>query len=63
MIEMGKKKTSMNIDENLWKEWLLFVTEKHGTSRKVGEELEKALREYMDRHKKDLNKEEEVLKK
>jgi hypothetical protein len=51
MIAMGKKKTSMNIDETLWKEWLIFVTQKYGTSRKVSEELEKAIREYMDLHK------------
>jgi post-segregation antitoxin (ccd killing protein) len=29
------KKTSINIDAALWKEWLLFVVEKYGTSRKV----------------------------
>ncbi len=42
----------MNIDDKIWKDWLLFVTEKHGTSRKVSEELELALKEYMQHHKK-----------
>lgn len=50
-MEMVRKKTSIIIDENLWTEWLLFVTKKYGTSRKASEELEQALREYMERHK------------
>jgi hypothetical protein len=48
---MGKQKTSLLIDSQLWKEWTLFVVEKTGSARKLSEELEKALREYMDRHK------------
>jgi hypothetical protein len=52
-IEVGKKKTSIQVDEKLWTEWLLFVTKKHGTSRKVSEELEAALIEYMERHKQE----------
>jgi len=45
------KKTSINIDANLWKEWLLFVVEKYGTSRKVSIALADAIREYMKKHK------------
>jgi len=45
------KKTSINIDAALWKEWLLFVVEKYGTSRKVSIALADAIREYMERHK------------
>jgi len=41
------------VDENLWKEWTLFVVEKTGSARKLSEELEKALREYMKSHKTD----------
>jgi hypothetical protein len=48
---MGKQKTSFMVDNKLWKEWTLFVVEKTGSARKLSEELEKALREYMDKHK------------
>jgi metal-responsive CopG/Arc/MetJ family transcriptional regulator len=46
-IQMGKKKTSINIDEQLWSEWLVFVIKKYGTSRKVSEALADAIRQYM----------------
>ena len=48
---MPKKKTSISVDEELWREWLAFVVKKTGSTRKVGEEVEKALKEYMERHK------------
>jgi hypothetical protein len=41
----------VQLDEKLWTEWLLFVTKRHGTARKASEELEQALREYMEHHK------------
>jgi hypothetical protein len=48
---MGKQKTSFMVDDKLWREWTLFVVEKTGSARKLSEEMEKALREYMERHK------------
>jgi hypothetical protein len=56
---MGKQKTSFMIDKELWKEWTLFVVNKTGSARKLSEELEKALREYMNRHKIERNIKEE----
>jgi hypothetical protein len=50
MTDMPKKKTSVNIDEDTWKRWLLFVIQKHGTSRRVSEETARALKEYMKEH-------------
>jgi hypothetical protein len=44
---MTKKKTSINIDEALWKDWNIFVVKKYGTSRKVSDELATALKEHM----------------
>lgn len=44
---MPKQKTSIVIDSELWKEWTLFVVKKTGSTRKLSEELEKALKEYM----------------
>jgi metal-responsive CopG/Arc/MetJ family transcriptional regulator len=42
-----KRKTSISIDEELWKEWTKFVIDKTGSARKLSEEIENALREYM----------------
>lgn len=48
-----KAKTSINIDRNTWKEWIQFVVGRTGSARKVSEELEKALLEYMKKHGKN----------
>lgn len=50
-VDMVKQKTSINIDPDLWKEWTLFVVKKTGSTRKLSEELEKAIKEYMQKHK------------
>jgi hypothetical protein len=49
-----KKKTSIYIDEELWKEWMHFVIEdpEYGSSRKASEALEDAMRCYLDAKKK-----------
>jgi len=46
-----KHKTSINIDKQTWTDWNHFVLDKMGSTRKVSEELEKAPKEYMKRHK------------
>jgi hypothetical protein len=48
---MPRTKTSITIDEDLWKQWSIFVIEKTGKARKGSKELENALKEYMERHK------------
>jgi len=48
---MVKKKTSINIDDRVWKDWMKFVIDKTGSVRRLSEEMGKALREYMERHK------------
>lgn len=49
---MGEKaKTSINIDKEVWSDWIKFVVNKTGSARKISEELESAIREYMKRHK------------
>jgi hypothetical protein len=45
-----KAKTSINIDRETWSEWVKFVVIKTGSARKISEELEKALKEYMKKH-------------
>jgi len=44
---MAKRKTSISIDEDLWKQWTMFVIDKTGSARKLSEEIEKALVQYM----------------
>ncbi len=48
--ETKKAKTSINIDRGTWTAWIKFVVNKTGSARKVSEELENALKEYMKRH-------------
>lgn len=49
---MGEKaKTSINIDRDTWSDWIKFVVNKTGSARKVSEELELAIREYMKKQK------------
>jgi metal-responsive CopG/Arc/MetJ family transcriptional regulator len=47
VIKTAKRKTSISIDENLWKEWTKFVIDKTGSARKLSDEIENALKEYM----------------
>jgi hypothetical protein len=46
-----KAKTSINIDKKTWSDWIKFVVNKTGSARKVSDELEKALKEYMKHNK------------
>jgi metal-responsive CopG/Arc/MetJ family transcriptional regulator len=55
---MPKRKTSINVNARLWTEWMKFVLDKTGSSRKTSEMLEKAIREYMERHKINSSKSE-----
>lgn len=50
MAEKEKAKTSINIDKETWTDWIKFVVNKTGSARKMSEELEKALVEYMKKH-------------
>lgn len=47
MEDMPKKKTSLNIDDQTWKDWLNYVVQKTGSMRKVSDETVTALKEYM----------------
>jgi hypothetical protein len=45
-----KKKTSLNIDDKAWQDWLVYVIQKTGTSRKVSEMSAEAFLYYMKNH-------------
>lgn len=49
----SKKSFSISIDEQLWEEWQLFVFKKRRKNHKASEELEKALKEYMEKYSED----------
>jgi len=51
MASQAKKKTSIAIDPKIWQEWVKFVIDKTGSTRRIGEELEKAIKEYMQKHR------------
>jgi hypothetical protein len=44
---MAKRKTSITVDEKLWKEWTMFVVNKTGSARKLSDEIENAIKAYM----------------
>ena len=48
---MPKKKTSINIDDKLWRTWTKFVIDEEGSARKTSAVLEKALKEYMEKRR------------
>lgn len=51
-----KHKTSMNLDDELWKKWVRFVVLRTGSTRTIGSETELAIKEYMKRHPLELKK-------
>jgi len=50
----GKRRTTILVDDLLWKRFLSYVIKQHGTARKASAEVENAVKEYLDRHDKDL---------
>ena len=46
-----KRKTSININPEVWNEWLHFVLDETGSTRKVSDELENAIKLYMKNKK------------
>jgi hypothetical protein len=39
------------IEDQKWRKLVIFVTQKYGTPRKTSEHIEKAIEEYLDRHR------------
>jgi len=48
---MSKRRTSININDKLWRTWTKFAIDQTGSSRKASELVEDALKEYMEKHK------------
>lgn len=49
-LELGRKKTSLTLDEKIWKDFQSYALEKHSNTRNANTELEKAMDEYMRNH-------------
>jgi len=45
-----RQKTSIYVDEDLWREFSIYVVTKFG-NRALSDTIEKALREYMENHR------------
>ena len=48
-LEVGKIKTSINIDENLWKDFSIAVLQKEG-GRKLSEVIETLIKQYIKKN-------------
>jgi hypothetical protein len=49
-IEMGKTKTTLNLDEKLWNDFQIYALKVTGAARNASIKVEDALREYMANH-------------
>lgn len=45
---MTKKKTSLNIDQDIWEKWVKYVVNKTGSTMKISEETERIIKKEMD---------------
>lgn len=50
----AKRRTTILVDDLLWKRFLSYVVKKHGTAKKASVEVENAVKEYLNRHEKEL---------
>ncbi|MGB9756165.1 MAG: hypothetical protein ACPLVJ_00065 [Candidatus Bathyarchaeales archaeon] len=48
------RRTTIVVDDQLWKRLLSYVVRKHGTAKKASVEVEQAIREYLDRQERQL---------
>jgi len=52
LYEMPKRRTTILVEDKLWKRFLSYVVEKHGAAKRASVEVEAAIEEYLDRHEK-----------
>jgi len=50
---MPKRRTTILVDDNMWKRFLSYVVKKHGSAKKASVEVENAVKEYLSRHEKE----------
>lgn len=54
-IEVGKIKTSINIDENVWKDFSVVVLQKEG-NRKLSDVIETLIKQYIKKNRDGMQK-------
>jgi hypothetical protein len=47
--KVTKKKTSVSLDEDLWKDFMIYVIDKTGSTHKVSDEIEDMMRERLQK--------------
>jgi hypothetical protein len=48
----SRRRTTIIVDDELWKRFLSYVVRKHGAAKKTSVEVEAAIKEYLDHHEK-----------
>lgn len=51
LTKPSKRRTTIVVDDELWKRFLTYVVKKHGVAKKASVEVEAAIREYLNGHK------------
>lgn len=54
LYAMTKRRTTILVDDDMWKRFLSYVVKKHGTAKKASVEVENAVREYLNRYDKEV---------
>ncbi len=52
MVKPGYRRITIEVKEELWKRFLVHVIKEHGVVKQAGVEVEKALKEYLDKREK-----------
>jgi hypothetical protein len=52
MVRAGCRRITIEVDEELWKRFLLQVIKEHGVVKQAGSEIEKAIKEYLEKREK-----------
>jgi len=50
LCDMAKRRTTIIVDDQLWKRFLSYVVGKHASAKKASVEVEAAIKEYLDHH-------------
>jgi hypothetical protein len=52
MVKQGYRRITIEVKEELWKRFLVHVIKEHGVVKQAGTEVEKALKEYLEKREK-----------
>jgi hypothetical protein len=52
MVKAGHRRITIEVDDELWKRFLYQVIKEHGVVKQAGVEVQKAIKEYLDKREK-----------